>query len=207
MDEQHQNTPDKQEKRLSRTTLTFYIIGLCSVAIALILVSYILQARTDRQLDSLTTKLSEQQTVAQGATQKMADLQKQFDLLSDEIAQIRQTLNATDGTKLTEAVQKLLLREQLLESLLAAEEAARSKDQETLTAILDELTTTLSPEQRKPQSEGGLLEDKDYAIYQALTELAKQLNTENTGDEDSSDENNGNEEDTQDDTHPTTEEE
>ena len=46
MDEQ-KNTPEqnKPEKKLSRTTLTFYIVGLFSVAIALILISYIAQAR------------------------------------------------------------------------------------------------------------------------------------------------------------------
>ena len=39
MDEQ-KNTPEqnKPEKKLSRTTLTFYIVGLFSVAIALILI-------------------------------------------------------------------------------------------------------------------------------------------------------------------------
>ena len=87
MDEQ-KKTPDgpKPEKKLSRTTLTFYIIGLFTVALALILISYIAQARADRQLDTLTNQLTEQQTVAQGATQKMEDLQKQFDALDSELA-------------------------------------------------------------------------------------------------------------------------
>ena len=61
MDEQ-KKTPDgpKPEKKLSRTTLTFYIIGLFTVALALILISYIAQARADRQLDTLTNQLTEQ---------------------------------------------------------------------------------------------------------------------------------------------------
>ena len=60
MDEQNkqpEQQPEQQpacEKKLSRTTLTFYIVGLFSVAIALILISYVAQARADRQLDSLT---------------------------------------------------------------------------------------------------------------------------------------------------------
>ena len=50
--EEQKNTPEhnKPEKKLSRTTLTFYIVGLFSVAIALILISYIAQARADRIL-------------------------------------------------------------------------------------------------------------------------------------------------------------
>lgn len=53
MDEQKNNAPaeNKPEKKLSRTTLTFYIVGLFSVAIALILISYVAQARAYRQVD------------------------------------------------------------------------------------------------------------------------------------------------------------
>ena len=52
MNEQKNNAPEqaKPEKKLSRTTLTFYIVGLFSVAIALILISYVAQARADRQV-------------------------------------------------------------------------------------------------------------------------------------------------------------
>ena len=84
MNEQKNNAPEqaKPEKKLSRTTLTFYIVGLFSVAIALILISYVAQARADRQVENLSSQLNEQQTVAQGATQKVADLQQQFDLQS-----------------------------------------------------------------------------------------------------------------------------
>ena len=82
MDEQKKPGQPKPEKKLSRTTLTFYIVGLFSVAIALILISYVAQTRADRQLDTLTDQLNEQQTVAQGATQKMEDLQKQYDAIS-----------------------------------------------------------------------------------------------------------------------------
>ena len=95
MDEQ-KKTPDgpKPEKKLSRTTLTFYIIGLFTVALALILISYIAQARADRQLDTLTNQLTEQQTVAQGATQKMEDLQKQFDAQSKALDGVRSALDS-----------------------------------------------------------------------------------------------------------------
>ena len=65
MDEKKKPEQVKPEKKLSRTTLTFYIVGLFSVAIALILISYVAQARADRQLDALTNQLNEQQTVAQ----------------------------------------------------------------------------------------------------------------------------------------------
>ena len=96
MDEQN-NKPEqsKPEKKLSRTTLTFYIVGLFSVAIALILISYVAQARADRQVDTLTDQLTEQQTVAQGATQKVEELQIQYDQLTKVVEELR-TLIGTD---------------------------------------------------------------------------------------------------------------
>ena len=71
MDEQNkQPEQNKPEKKLSRTTLTFYIVGLFSVAIALILISYVAQSRADKQVENLSSQLTQQQTVAQGATRK-----------------------------------------------------------------------------------------------------------------------------------------
>ena len=93
MDEKKKPEQVKPEKKLSRTTLTFYIVGLFSVAIALILISYVAQARADRQLDTLTNQLNEQQTVAQGATQKMEDLQAQYDVQSAALDKVRELLD------------------------------------------------------------------------------------------------------------------
>ena len=93
MDEKKKPEQGKPEKKLSRTTLTFYIVGLFSVAIALILISYVAQARADRQLDTLTNQLNEQQTVAQGATQKMEDLQTQYDAQSAALDKVRKVLD------------------------------------------------------------------------------------------------------------------
>ena len=89
MDEQNKTASQNPEKKLSRTTLTFYIVALFSVAIALIFISYIAQARADRQVDTLTDQLTAQQTVAQGATQKMEDLQKQYDHLMTAVEKVR----------------------------------------------------------------------------------------------------------------------
>lgn len=83
---------EKSEKKLSRTTLTFYIVGLFSLAIALIMISYVAQAKADRQLENLSTKLSEQQNVAQGISQKMADLQAQFDVVNKALDAVREKL-------------------------------------------------------------------------------------------------------------------
>ena len=107
MDEQNkQPEQNKPEKKLSRTTLTFYIVGLFSVAIALILISYVAQSRADKQVENLSSQLTQQQTVAQGATQKVEDLQKQYDMQNTALDKVRKTLDneqaATDVVGATE---------------------------------------------------------------------------------------------------------
>ena len=146
MNEQKNNAPEqaKPEKKLSRTTLTFYIVGLFSVAIALILISYVAQARADRQVENLSSQLNEQQTVAQGATQKVADLQQQFDLQSSALESVRSTL----GT-----------------------EQAKT-DVEQLNYLLEGIKDAFSENQLKLREDGGVLEANDYAVYQKLLALA-----------------------------------
>ena len=120
MDEQNNKQPEpaKPEKKLSRTTLTSYIVGLFSVAIALILISYVAQARADRQLDSLTDQLSEQQTVAQGATQKVEDLQKQYDALNETLDEVRTLLgNEQAQTDVVSAVEQRMEERDVYASL------------------------------------------------------------------------------------------
>ncbi|MDO4271036.1 MAG: hypothetical protein Q4C72_08960 [Eubacteriales bacterium] len=173
---QPEQQPEHPEKKLSRKTLTFYIVGLFSVAIALILISYVAQSRADKQLENLSTKLSEQQTVAQGATQKMEDLQKQLDDMSAEIAAAKQSLGVDAKDSLAESVQKLRSREQLLELLVSAEEAARADDWERLSLLLDGFVDAWSADDLKPAAQGGLFDEQDYLAYQNLVKLNSEKN-------------------------------
>ena len=168
MNEQKNNAPEqaKPEKKLSRTTLTFYIVGLFSVAIALILISYVAQARADRQVENLSSQLNEQQTVAQGATQKVADLQQQFDLQSS-------TLGTEQAkTDVVGATQNLRDREQMLEMLVAAEQAVIDDDMEQLNYLLEGIRDAFSEDKLKLREDGGVLAANDFAVYQKLLALA-----------------------------------
>ena len=156
MNEQKNNAPEqaKPEKKLSRTTLTFYIVGLFSVAIALILISYVAQARADRQVENLSSQLNEQQTVAQGATQKVADLQQQFDLQSSALESVRSTLGTEQAkTDVVGATQNLREREQMLEMLVAAEQAVIDDDMEQLNYLLEGIKDAFSENQLKLRAE------------------------------------------------------
>lgn len=175
MDEKQKNTPqtgetpDKPTKKLSRTTLTFYIIGLFSVAIALIFISYIAQVRNDKQLENLNTKLSEQQTVAQGATQKMEGLQKQLDEMDSELTLAREALALDADKPITEEVAaQAIKRQDALRLILVAEEAARAGDTVKLAETLSSLEHALGEQALQTTAQGGLLTDEEYSAYQSL---------------------------------------
>ena len=69
------------------------------------------RVRTGRS-KNLSSQLNEQQTVAQGATQKVADLQQQFDLQSSALESVRSTLGTEQAkTDVVGATQNLRERE------------------------------------------------------------------------------------------------
>ena len=132
-------------------TLTFYIVGLFSVAIALILISYVAQARADRQLDTLTNQLNEQQTVAQGATQKMEDLQAQYDVQSAALDKVRQVLD----TELVGATEQRMAEREVY-ALLARINAQLLADNQTdAKQAYDELVQKYSEDRLLGNTEDG----------------------------------------------------
>lgn len=179
MDEQNkQPEQNKPEKKLSRTTLTFYIVGLFSVAIALILISYVAQSRADKQVENLSSQLTQQQTVAQGATQKVEDLQKQYDIQNTALDKVRKTLDseqaATDVVGATE--RRMEEREvyqylaQIGVSLAAAKQTADARK------TYDEMLTKYSEERLMGSSEDGFDENisKLFQSVKAALEQAEQ---------------------------------
>ena len=178
MDEQNkQPEQNKPEKKLSRTTLTFYIVGLFSVAIALILISYVAQSRADKQVENLSSQLTQQQTVAQGATQKVEDLQKQYDIQNTALDKVRKTLDneqaATDVVGATE--RRMEEREvyqylaQIGVSLAAAKQTADARK------TYDEMLTKYSEERLMGSSEDGFDENisKLFQSVKAALEQAE----------------------------------
>ena len=73
---------------------------------AVLNVLFMAQSRADKQVENLSSQLTQQQTVAQGATQKVEDLQKQYDIQNTALDKVRKTLDseqaATDVVGATE---------------------------------------------------------------------------------------------------------
>lgn len=184
MEEQNKaSEQSKPQKKLSRTTLTFYIVGLFSVAIALILISYVAQARADKQLDTLNDKLTEQQTVAQGATQKMEELQRQYDTQQQLIDGAKQAfgkdalLAAADGQTLDIQAGRLAARSSALSLLTKLQQELLREDYTAAQELYDEMVKTYT--EAALTREGSdetlwLLTEEEAKIFQAIQ---KQLNT------------------------------
>ena len=168
MDEQNkQPEQNKPEKKLSRTTLTFYIVGLFSVAIALIL---ILPGND-------SWKLTQQQTVAQGATQKVEDLQKQYDIQNTALDKVRKTLDSEQAaTDVVGATEQRMEEREVYQYLAQIGVSLAAKQTADARKTCDEMLTKYSEERLLGSSEDGFDENisKLFRSVKAALEQAEQ---------------------------------
>ena len=178
MDEQNkQPEQNKPEKKLSRTTLTFYIVGLFSVAIALILISYVAQSRADKQVENLSSQLTQQQTVAQGATQKVEDLQKQYDMQNTALEKVRETLDSEQAaTDVVGATELRMEEREVYQYLAQIGVSLAAKQTADARKTCDEMLTKYSEERLMGSSEDGFDENisKLFQSVKAALEQAEQ---------------------------------
>ena len=178
MDEQNkQPEQNKPEKKLSRTTLTFYIVGLFSVAIALILISYVAQSRADKQVENLSSQLTQQQTVAQGATQKVEDLQKQYDIQNTALDKVRKTLDSEQAaTDVVGATEQRMEEREVYQYLARIGVSLAAKQTADARKTCDEMLTKYSEERLLGSSEDGFDENisKLFQSVKAALEQAEQ---------------------------------
>ena len=173
MDEQNkQPEQNKPEKKLSRTTLTFYIVGLFSVAIALILISYVAQSRADKQVENLSSQLTQQQTVAQGATQKVEDLQKQYDIQNTALDKVRKTLDSEQAaTDVVGATERRMEEREVYQYLARIGVSLAAKQTADARKTCDEMLTKYSEERLMGSSEDGFDENISKLFRSVKTAL------------------------------------
>ena len=178
MDEQNkQPEQNKPEKKLSRTTLTFYIVGLFSVAIALILISYVAQSRADKQVENLSSQLTQQQTVAQGATQKVEDLQKQYDIQNTALDKLCKTMDIEQAANdVVGAIERRMEEREVYQYLAQIGVSLAAKQTADARKTCDEMLTKYSEERLLGSSEDGFDENisKLFQSVKAALEQAEQ---------------------------------
>lgn len=150
--------PDKRGKKQSKRFLVIYIIGLFSVALVLILLSYLTQVRANKQLESYKNQVSEQTSVAQGAQQQMAalqstleEMQKTLNRQNEAIQTIRKGLDVASDKKVEDAVQLLEDKYIALDSLQQVRRASESGDDTRAKSLLQKMIEAFGVKRLLPQ--------------------------------------------------------
>lgn len=93
----YDETAGALSKQKSKKFLAVYIIGLFSVALVLILLSYLTQVRANQQVDALGHQLTQQANVAEGAKANAEKLQKRVTEQEQELAALRGQLEEANA--------------------------------------------------------------------------------------------------------------
>lgn len=123
-----------RSRQKSRRVFVFYIIGLFCVALVLILLSYVMQAHANQELEALGTQLTEQTDAANGARAKVDQLQDSIDKLQADLAEAQKQ----NGT-LTKQSEDAAKNAEALDQLWQLEKAYQDGGKDTAREIIDKM--------------------------------------------------------------------
>ena len=123
-----------RSRQKSRRVFVFYIIGLFCVALVLILLSYVMQAHANQELEALGTQLTEQTDAANGARAKVDQLQDSIDKLQADLAEAQKQ----NGT-LTKQSEDAAKNAEALDQLWQLEKAYQDGEKDTAREIIDKM--------------------------------------------------------------------
>lgn len=127
-----QKNPD--QKKQASHFMAFYVVALFSIALVLILLSYMTQVRADDQVAHAETQLQEQVSATQGIQAKMGLLQEANNEQAQKIAMLEQSASEAE-----EAFEQLEKRSKAQASLLKACGHALREEKEELTAEIESM--------------------------------------------------------------------
>lgn len=143
------NPCEKENKKISKRYLAFYIIGLFSVALVLILLSYVTQFRADKQLASLNSELAQKNTTVQGVQEKLLVLQdtvaQQEQVIQEQekkITEFRTTLNMTADEEINVILNQRLDERDAYYHMVLLEKAADDNDEAAVNEQIKYLSET-----------------------------------------------------------------
>ena len=93
------NSPE--QKKQASHFMAFYVVGLFSIALVLILLSYMTQVRADDQIASAESRLQEQVSATQGIQAKMEIMQETSNEQAQRIAELEQSLSKAEEASAT----------------------------------------------------------------------------------------------------------
>lgn len=167
------------EQPKSKRYLAFYIIGLFSVALVIILLSYLTQLRADRELANMNNALAQKDTTVQGVQEKMVALQDtveeqaaQIEKLQQQLAGVRTELDAGEEDDLTTVLQQRMDERDAYSRLIALENAAASDNRQAAEDCIDYLERTYGAGRLDGTAENPVFTD---AVAERYLELKAQF--------------------------------
>lgn len=180
--EEKNNAPQPcgEKQPESKKFLVFYVIGLFCVALALILLSYIAQVRSDRRLNELTNQLSTQTSAAEGANARVQVLQQAVEEQTKVLNQLMQQTGTENTDELLAAVEKLSDQKKVLyEMTMAQQELSQGKNAEAKERI-DGLVTNYTLERLNGTAQDALLTEESAALFTALYQQTRVVPSDET---------------------------
>lgn len=130
-----------RSRQKSRKVFVFYIIGLFCVALGLILLSYVMQAHANSQLEDLGAQLTEQTDAAAGAKARADQLQVKMDALQEQLDESQKQKET-----LQQEVDQQNKNIEVLNHLWKLERAMQEEDMQQARSIVRALDSTYTRE-------------------------------------------------------------
>lgn len=166
MSEEKKTTETEEKRQESKRYLIFYVIALFSVALVLILLSYVTQSKANKELASMGVQLQQQTSAVEGAQARMEVLQQTVEeqsvLLEELQGQLEEQESRTDEYREKYKALATLLEAQELEK------QGRQKEAKELAASLD---ARYGADRLDGMGGDDLLTEEQAAIYWSLVTL------------------------------------
>ncbi|MDO5783948.1 MAG: hypothetical protein Q4P20_02665 [Eubacteriales bacterium] len=130
-----------RSRQKSRRVFVFYIVGLFCVALGLILLSYVMQAHANSQLEDLGAQLTEQTDAATGAKARADQLQVKMDALQEQLDESQQ-----QNKTMQQTVEQQKKNIEALDSLWQLERAVQDEDMQQARSIIRKLDSAYTRE-------------------------------------------------------------
>lgn len=175
-----ENDSIQRSRQKSRRIFVFYIIALFCVALVIILVSYVVQAHQQQQLNDMGERLDEQTDAAQGATSRAEKMAEQLESLQEQVNSLQKKLDEANGDldekndknqQLQKQLDKAQAEADALESLWQLEKAYNEGDTDTALSIIEALDSKYGHNKLISVNQQPLTDDAAKEYNNICTEL------------------------------------
>lgn len=166
MSEEKKTTAAEEKHQESKRYLVFYVIALFSVALVLILLSYMTQVKADRELATMGVQLEQQTTAVKGAEARMEVLQRTVEEQTVKLKDAEEKLAAEEAQS-----EEYLEKYKALATLVEAQQLEKQGDLAGAKKLVGTLDERFGADRLDGMGEDDLFTEEQAAIYWELNVL------------------------------------